>query len=50
MTEPVKKQQEIIDAFEAGDMGDVEFTELALEAGVSLEDIGAALARVTEDQ
>lgn len=37
------------EAFWAGDMGEVEFTECALESGMSLEDIGAFLQEVREE-
>lgn len=46
MPEPL---QELIDAFEAGDMGDVEFVELALEGGMDLTIIDEVLARVKAD-
>jgi len=36
-------QQELLDAFAAGDMGRVEFVELALDAGLTLEQIEEAL-------
>lgn len=36
-------QVELLDNFEAGDMGEVEFFELALEAGISLSRIDQAL-------
>jgi DNA-binding transcriptional MerR regulator len=36
-------KQQLVEAFEAGDFGDVEFTELALEAGMSIEEIGKVL-------
>jgi hypothetical protein len=38
-----KPLQDLIEAFEGGDMGDVEFLELALEAGMDLPEIGAIL-------
>jgi hypothetical protein len=40
---------QIIDAYWAGDIGDVEFTELALQAGMSTEEIGKTLAEVREE-
>ena len=40
------KRDELIDAFEMGDMGDVEFTELALEAGMTIDEISIVLAKV----
>lgn len=42
-------RDEIIEAFEAGDMGEVEFFELALDAGMSLKEVGAVLQRVAVD-
>ena len=36
-------KEELIEAFEGGDLGEVEFFELALEAGLSLDEIGTAL-------
>ncbi len=36
----MKKIDEIIAAFECGDMGEVEFFELALEAGMDMKEIG----------
>lgn len=39
------KRDELIDAFEAGDLGEVEFFELALDAGLSLAEIGDVLER-----
>jgi hypothetical protein len=36
-------RQEVLTAFHAGDIGDVEFFELALEAGVPLAEIEKAL-------
>lgn len=34
---------DLIEALNAGDIGEVEFTELALEAGMSMEQIGKEL-------
>jgi hypothetical protein len=42
-------RDELIEAFEAGDMGDVEFVELALDAGMDLDAINDVLARVLSD-
>lgn len=39
-------KQELIEAFEFGDMGDVEFFELALELGMSLKEIGQIMRTV----
>lgn len=36
-------KQDLIEAFEGGDMGRVEFFELALDAGMSIEEIGIVL-------
>ncbi len=41
--------QELIDAFEIGDLGSVEFFELALDAGMSIETIGEVMARQEEE-
>lgn len=41
--------QDIIDGFHAGDIGHVEFFELALEAGMSLEQIEAALQQAESE-
>lgn len=41
--------QDIIDGFHAGDIGQVEFFELALEAGMSLEQIEAALQQAESE-
>ena len=38
-------KQELLDDFEAGDFGEVEFFELALDAGLSMDEIGEALRR-----
>lgn len=37
------EQQRLVDAFESGEMGEVEFFELALGAGLALEAIGRIL-------
>ena len=42
-------EKKLLDAFAAGDMGRVEFFELALETGLTLEQIEAALADAEED-
>lgn len=42
-------KQEIIDAFEADDLGEVEFFELMLEAGVSLDEIGQIMQRKAQE-
>ena len=42
-------RDELIEAFEMGDMGDVEFMERALETDMSIEDIGAVMSRVREE-
>lgn len=42
-------RDELIDAFEGGDMGDVEFLELALEAGMDFPEIGEVLERVRSE-
>ena len=39
------KRDELIAAYEAGDMGRVEFFELALDAGLSLAEIEQALTQ-----
>lgn len=44
-----EKWEGLISAFHMGDMGDVEFTELALAAGMSLERIGNELKAARED-
>lgn len=36
-------KEELIEAFEAGDMGSVEFTELAMETDMTIEEIGKVL-------
>jgi hypothetical protein len=36
-------KDELIEALEAGDFGEVEFFELALDAGLSVDEIGLAL-------
>lgn len=40
--------EDLIAALECGEMGEVEFTELALEAGMPMEQIGAELAKARE--
>ena len=40
---------ELMAAFEAGDMGEVEFFELALEAGMEIGEIGIALYAAKEE-
>lgn len=40
----------LIGQLEMGEIGDVEFTELALEAGMSLERIGKELAATREEE
>lgn len=37
------EQEALLESFEAGEMGAVEFTELALDLGMSLTEIGTAL-------
>lgn len=44
------KRSELIDAFHAGDMGDVEFTEEALALNFSLEEISELLAEVRDEE
>lgn len=39
----------LIDGLWAGDLGEVEFTELALEAGMSIEEIGQTLSDIREE-
>jgi hypothetical protein len=41
---------DLIEALNAGDMGEVEFTELALEAGMSIEQIGKELETARGEQ
>lgn len=41
----MERCEELIAAYEAGDMGDVEFVELALEAGMDLQVIDDTLER-----
>lgn len=41
--------KELLDAFAAGDLGRVEFFELALDAGMTLALIEAALADAEDD-
>lgn len=42
-------KQAVLDAFLSGDLGQVEFFELALEAGLSMEEIGQALEEREDD-
>lgn len=42
-------KQELIDAFQSGDLGQVEFFELALEAGLSMDEIGGALEEAEDE-
>lgn len=42
-------KDELVEAFEAGDMGEVEFFELAMDAGMSMEEAGDALKRVAQE-
>jgi len=42
-------RDELLAAFESGDFGEVEFFELALEAGIDFDEIEAALANARED-
>lgn len=44
-----KRQHEIIDLFSLGEIGRVEFVELALEAGMSLAAIEVILQDAEED-
>jgi hypothetical protein len=39
------EQKELLDAYAAGDMGRVEFFELALDAGLTIAQIEAAMKR-----
>lgn len=39
----------LIDGLWAGEFGEVEFTELALEAGMSIEEIGQVMSDVREE-
>lgn len=43
------KPSELIEALEAGDMGSVEFFELALHAGLSLIEINEALEQAADE-
>lgn len=49
MSRLTKKQHEIIGMFELGEIGDVEFTELALEAGMPLVAIETILRRAAAE-
>jgi hypothetical protein len=40
---------DILDAFAAGDLGDVEFFELAMDAGIGIDVIETALAEARDD-
>lgn len=42
-------RDELIDAIWAGDMGEVEFTEVALDQGLSLDEINQVLNDVREE-
>jgi hypothetical protein len=42
-------QQQLIDAFLSGDLGQVEFFELAQDAGMDLAEIGVVLAEAEEE-
>lgn len=44
------RKDELIEQFEAGDFGDVEFTELALEAGIDLATIEKTLQTQREEE
>lgn len=44
-----KKQSDLVEAFEAGDFGEVEFFELALEVGIDLANIIEILAEMRID-
>jgi predicted RNA-binding protein associated with RNAse of E/G family len=41
-------RDELLTALECGDIGDVEFFELALETGLTLEEIGVALEQAID--
>lgn len=43
-----QEQKNILEAFEAGDLGQVEFFELALDAGLSLDRIEEALQEAND--
>ena len=43
------KPDELVNSFLSGDMGDVEFLELAMEAGMEIEAIESVLAEARED-
>ena len=43
------KRNILIDGLWAGEFGEVEFTELALDAGMSLEEISQVLSDVREE-
>lgn len=42
-------RNQLIEAFEAGDLGEVEFFELAMDAGIPLEEINATLTKARVD-
>ena len=42
-------KDELIEAFEAGDMGEVEFFELAMEAWLSIKEAGDIMRRVAQE-
>ena len=42
-------KDELIEAFEGGDMGEVEFFELAMDAGLSLKEAGDVMRRVAQE-
>jgi hypothetical protein len=46
----MSERDELISAFAAGDMGEVEFTERALELGMELSEINEAINEVRAEQ
>ena len=42
-------RDELIDGYWAGDFGDVEFAELALDAGMEVHEIGQIMSEVREE-
>jgi len=42
-------KDELIEAFEAGDMGEVEFFELAMDAALTIEEAGVVMRRVAQE-
>ena len=42
-------KDELIEAFEGGDMGEVEFFELAMDAGLSIKEAGEVMRRVAQE-